>query len=86
MILFIPVLYGLGWLMASVLIPLGLPNSSVSLVGTLLSFLSFLIVMPRWVQRRWQRTDCWVVLGILPSHGQAWKAVSYTHLTLPTTD
>ena len=73
MILFIPVLYGLGWLMASVLIPLGLPNSSVSLVGTLLSFLSFLIVMPRWVQRRWQRKDCWVVLGILPSHGQAWK-------------
>ena len=73
MVLFIPVLYGLGWLMASALVPLGLANSSVSLVGTLLSFFSFLIVMPRWVQRRWQRKDCWVVLGVLPSHGQAWN-------------
>ena len=73
LVLLVPVLYGLGWLMASALIPLGIPNSSVSLVGTLLSFLSFLIVMPRWVQRRWQRKDYWVVLGILPSHGQAWN-------------
>jgi hypothetical protein len=73
MVLFIPVLYGVGWLMATVLVPMGLPKSSVSLVGTLLSFLSFLIVMPRWVQRRWQRKDCWVVLGICPSHGQPWN-------------
>ena len=73
MILFIPVLYGLGWLTASALIPLGLANSSVSLVGTLLSFLTFLVVMPRWAHKRWQRRDCWVVLGIVPSHGQAWN-------------
>mgnify|MGYP002843146783 FL=1 len=59
--------------MASALTLLGLPNSNVSLVGTLLSFLLFLAVMPRWAERRWQRKQCWVVLGILPSDRQAWK-------------
>lgn len=59
--------------MASALTPLGLPHSNVSLVGTLLSFLLFLAVMPRWVERRWQQQQCWVVLGILPSDRQAWK-------------
>ena len=59
--------------MASALTLLGLPNSNVSLVGTLLSFLLFLAVMPRWAERRWQRKQCWVVLGILPSDREAWK-------------
>ena len=73
LVLLVPVLYGLGWLMASALIPLGIPNSSVSLIGTLLSFSLFLVVMPLWVQRRWQRKQCWIALGILPSRNQAWK-------------
>ena len=73
LVLLVPVLYGLGWLIASALIPLGIPNSSVSLIGTLLSFSLFLVVMPHWVQRRWQRKQCWIALGILPSRNQAWK-------------
>ena len=44
-VLFIPLLYALGWLAAVPLTLLGLPTDQLSLTGTVLSFVLFLLVM-----------------------------------------
>lgn len=63
-ILFIPLLYALGWLAAMLLTVLGLPYNAVSLTGTVLSFVLFVLAMPRWAAKRWSVTRAWTALGI----------------------
>ena len=63
-VLFIPLLYALGWLAAVPLTLLGLPTHQLSLTGTVLSFVLFLLVMPRWAALRWSESRPWAALGI----------------------
>ena len=63
-VLFIPLLYALGWLAAVPLTLLGLPSDQLSLTGTVLSFVLFLLVMPRWAALRWSKPRPWAALGI----------------------
>ncbi|MGA0291765.1 MAG: CPBP family intramembrane glutamic endopeptidase, partial [Synechococcus sp.] len=63
-VLFIPLLYALGWLAAVPLTLLGLPTDQLSLTGTVLSFVLFLLVMPRWAALRWSESQAWAALGI----------------------
>ena len=63
-VLFIPLLYVLGWLTAVPLTLLGLPTDQLSLTGTVLSFVLFLLVMPRWAALRWSEPRPWAALGI----------------------
>ena len=63
-VLFIPLLYALGWLAALPLTLLGLPTDQLSLTGTVLSFVLFLLVMPRWAALRWSKPRPWAALGI----------------------
>ena len=63
-ILFIPLLYAMGWLAAVPLTLLGLPTDQLSLTGTVLSFVLFLLVMPRWAALRWSEPRPWEALGI----------------------
>ncbi|MCY4085089.1 MAG: CPBP family intramembrane metalloprotease, partial [Cyanobacteria bacterium MAG COS1_bin_9] len=63
-VLFIPLLYALGWLAALPLTLLGLPTDQLSLTGTVLSFVLFLLVMPRWAALRWSESRPWAALGI----------------------
>ena len=63
-VLFIPLLYALGWLAAVPLTLLGLPTDQLSLIGTVLSFVLFLLVMPRWAALRWSEPRPWAALGI----------------------
>ena len=63
-VLFIPLLYALGWLAAVPLTLLGLPTDQLSLTGTVLSFVLFLLVMPRWAALRWSKPRPWAALGI----------------------
>ncbi|MAR07671.1 MAG: CPBP family intramembrane metalloprotease [Cyanobium sp. NAT70] len=60
----IPVLYGMGWIKAKCLTLIGLPTTSVSIVGTAFSFLLFVVVMPRWILVRWQVKHPWRALGL----------------------
>ena len=64
-VLFIPLLYALGWLSAVPLTLLGLPAERVSLTGTVLSFVLFLLVMPRWATLRWSEAQPWRRLGLI---------------------
>ncbi len=63
-VLFIPLLYAAGWLAAAPLTLLGLPMDQLSLTGTVLSFVLFLLVMPRWAALRWSKPRPWAALGI----------------------
>ena len=63
-VLFIPLLYALGWLAAVPLTLLGLPTDQLSLTVTVLSFVLFLMVMPRWAALRWSESQPWAALGI----------------------
>ena len=63
--LFIPLLYALGWVTAVPLTLVGLPAHQVSLTGTLLSFVLFLLVMPRWAALRWSEPQAWRRLGLI---------------------
>ena len=64
-VLFIPLLYALGWLAAVPLTLLGLPTDQLSLTGTVLSFVLFLLVMPRWAALRWSEGQPWRRLGLI---------------------
>ena len=69
-LLFIPLLYALGWISAVPLTLLGLPGDQVSLTGTVLSFALFLLAMPRWAALRWSSERPWVSLGICRANPQ----------------
>ena len=63
-ILLVPILYALGWIEAKALTWIGLPDSRVSLIGTGLSFVMFLLLMPRWAALRWSERHPWQKLGL----------------------
>ena len=63
--LLIPLLYALGWLAAGPLTLLGLPANEVSLTGTVLSFVLFLLVLPQWAALRWSEPQPWRRLGLI---------------------
>ena len=69
-VLFIPLLYAAGWLAAVPLTLLGLPMDQLSLTGTVLSFVLFLLVMPRWAALRWSKPRPWASLGICGANPQ----------------
>ena len=69
-VLFIPLLYALGWLAALPLTQLGLPTDQLSLTGTVLSFVLFLALMHRWVAVRWSAEKPWAALGICRANPQ----------------
>ncbi len=64
-VLLIPLLYALGWLAATTLMVLGLPADQVSLTGTVLSFVLFLLAVPRWAVVRWSEPQPWRRLGLV---------------------
>ena len=63
-ILFIPLLYLLGWILAKPLIFIGIGKENISLIGTIFTFLLFVISIPKWFEIRWGCNNPWVKLGI----------------------
>ena len=72
-IVLIPALYGLGWLTAQ---PIGyaMPlasTSRLSLIGTVITFVLFMLVLPSWVRQRWNSRQPWLTLGVRSRRGEA---------------
>ncbi len=63
-ILFIPLLYLLGWILANPLLIIGVGKEHISLIGTIFTFLLFVISMPKWFEIRWGFNNTWILLGI----------------------
>ena len=63
-IIFIPFLYFLGWILASPLFFLGIEKEKISLIGTIITFLIFVISLPKWFEVRWKLNNVWKLVGI----------------------
>ena len=63
-IIFIPFLYLFGWIMAFPTLLIGLEKESLSLLGTIFTFLMFIFLLPKWFQTRWNIKNTWTLLGI----------------------
>ena len=66
-------MYALGWLIAQ---PIGLLTPAVSasrlsLIGTVITFVLFILVLPSWVRQRWNSRQPWLTLGIRSRRGEA---------------
>ena len=62
--IFIPFLYFLGFVLASPLIFLGIDKENISLIGTIITFLIFVISLPKWFEVRWKLNNVWELVGI----------------------
>ncbi|MDC3019491.1 CPBP family intramembrane metalloprotease [Prochlorococcus sp. AH-736-E15] len=67
-IIFIPFLYILGWVLATPFLLLGLERESLSLVGTIFTFLIFVFSLPKWFELRWRLKNTWKLLGVSVSY------------------
>ena len=63
-IIFFPFLYLFGWLLAKPFLLIGVEKENLSLIGTVFTFLLFIISMPKWFELRWGLKNTWIVLGI----------------------
>ncbi len=63
-ITFIPFLYICGWILAFPTLLIGLEKESLSLIGTIFTFLMFVFSLPKWFQTRWNLKNTWTLLGI----------------------
>ena len=63
-IIFIPFLYLLGWILASPLVFVGIEKENISLIGTIITFLIFVISLPKWFEVRWKLKNVWKLVGI----------------------
>ena len=63
-ITFIPFLYICGWILAFPTLLIGLEKESVSLIGTIFTFLIFVFSLPKWFQIRWGLKNTWTLIGI----------------------
>ncbi len=63
-IIFIPFLYLCGWLLATPILLFGVNKESVSLIGTIFTFLIFVFSLPKWFEIRWGLKKTWILLGI----------------------
>ena len=63
-VIFIPFLYFLGWILASPLVFLGIEKEKISLIGTIITFLIFVISLPKWFEVRWKLNNVWKLVGL----------------------
>ena len=61
-LIFIPFLYLFGWVLATPILLLGVGKESLSLIGTLFTFLIFVFSLPKWFYLRWGFNNTWTLL------------------------
>ena len=64
LITFIPFLYLFGWLLSTPILLFGVNKESVSLIGTIFTFLIFVFSLPKWFEIRWGLKNTWILVGI----------------------
>ena len=63
-IFFIPILYGIGWALSQPLLLFNFEKENLSLIGTILTFLLFIFLLPYWFYIRRNISSTWLFLGI----------------------
>ncbi len=61
-----PFIYLAGWLSVQPLrlIWVEINSDTISLIGTLLTFIYFILLLPSWLSSRWGETNPWIFIGI----------------------
>ncbi|MEA5391667.1 CPBP family intramembrane glutamic endopeptidase [Cyanobium gracile UHCC 0139] len=75
-LLYVPVLYGLGWLLVrplAVLTP-ALPRDRLDLLGTAMALLLLLLSLPAWIRRVWGEQQPWRQLGVVANPARVTRA------------
>ena len=75
-ILYIPLLYLLGWLLAKPILLIDREIENISLIGTIFTFILFIFSLPKWFEIRWGINNSWSLLGINNFNRQK-KIISY---------
>jgi len=63
-IFFIPILYGIGWVLSQPLLLFNFEEENLSLIGTIITFLLFIFLLPYWFYIKRNKSSAWVLLGI----------------------
>jgi len=63
-IFFIPILYGIGWALSKPLLLFNFEEENLSLIGTIITFLLFIFLLPYWFYIKRNKSGAWVLLGI----------------------
>ena len=63
-LVFIPILYIIGWLLSLPLLLLNFEKENLSLIGTIFTLILFIFSMPSWFNIRWEIMNTWTVLGL----------------------
>jgi len=63
-IFFIPILYGIGWALSQPLLLFNFEKDNLSLIGTIITFLLFIFLLPYWFYIKRNVSNAWVILGI----------------------
>ena len=63
-IFFIPILYGIGWALSKPLLLFNFEEENLSLIGTIITFLLFIFLLPYWFYVKRNKSSVWVLLGI----------------------
>ena len=63
-IFFIPILYGIGWALSQPLLLFNFEKENLSLIGTIISFLLFIFLIPYWFYIKRNKSSAWIILGI----------------------
>ncbi len=63
-IFFIPILYGIGWALSQPLLFFDFEEENLSLIGTIITFLLFIFLLPYWFYIKRNKSSAWVLIGI----------------------
>ena len=63
-IFFIPILYGIGWALSQPLLLFKFEEENLSLIGTIITFLLFIFLLPYWFYIKHNKSSAWILLGI----------------------
>ncbi len=63
-IFFIPILYGIGWVLSQPLLLFNFEEENLSLIGTIITFLLFIFLLPYWFYIKRNKSSAWLLLGI----------------------
>ena len=63
-IFFIPILYGIGWALSQPLLLFNFEKDNLSLIGTIITFLLFILLLPYWFHIKRNKSSAWLILGI----------------------
>ena len=63
-IFFIPILYGIGWALSQPLLLFNFEKDNLSLIGTIITFLLFIFLLPYWFHIKRNKSSAWIIIGI----------------------